>query len=128
MNKQIQFIDYLKDSEKYVTGEEMLKRGGLDMAGKEDLEYYLAHPELLEDYKDNYLIFGGYTKLDPYGDRRVAYLLWVGDRWILSWRWLESGFSRRALLVRARKSLDLKVSWPLDELEINGIKYKREGR
>ena len=63
----------------------------------------------------------------------MAYLGWDGGQWILRWGWLERDFNRGDLVVRARKSLksgklgtsDPLASWPLDELEINGIKYKR---
>lgn len=126
----IKFIDYLKPEETYVVGEEMLRRGGDEMTGKEDLEYYQAHPDLLKNYKDKFLIFGGYSKLDSNDSRDVASLRWVGDRWILFWDWLGRGFYRDALLVRARKSSDAGKLSPnvleiLDSLEL-GIKNLRE--
>lgn len=98
-------IEFLKDGEDHIKGEIMLERGGSDMAGKEDLEYYLEHQdEIPKEYQGrNYLIFGNYTKLNSYDSRYVAYLNWDGDRWILFWGWLEYDFDRDDLLVRARK-------------------------
>lgn len=129
MTNKIQFIDFFKDGEDYINGEEMLKRCDKDMAGKEDLEYYQAHPKLLEDYKDKYLIFGNYTKLDSDRNRYVAYLYWDGGLWDLRWLWLGNAFHRDDLVVGARKSLDSGTlgtsdSLPL-ELEINGVKYRK---
>ena len=51
---KIEFINYLKEGEGYVNGEEMLKRGGSDMAGQEDLDYYLEHQdEIPKEYSLN---------------------------------------------------------------------------
>ncbi len=128
----MKIINFLKDGEKYINGEEMLKRCGNDMADQEDLEYYLAHQdEIPKEYRDNYLIFGNYTKLYSHVDRRVAYLDWGGDSWILRWDWLGNVFRGDDLVVRARKSLEPQILGSkdilefLDTLEL-GIKKLRE--
>lgn len=104
MKQQIQFIEYLNPDEEHVKGETMLKRGGAGMAGQKELKYCQAHLKLLERYKDKYLVFGNYTQLSSDdGSHRVACLRWDGNRWTLIWRWVEVGFVRSALLVKALK-------------------------
>jgi hypothetical protein len=128
--KDLELVSFLKDHENYISGDEMLKRAGNALTNYEEMlkqqdkfpkewrEYYIVFPKLLGDYRY----------------RRVAYFNW-GDRaseWVLFFCYVDSVFGRRGRFVRPRElPLDSGtlgasgslVSWPLDELIINGVTY-----
>jgi len=99
-------VSFLRDGEARVNGETMATRAKeLKVAlGQKQAEYLLEHQgEIPEEFRKYYLVFPGTVWLGSDGYRLVPCLDWDGDKWCLSWIWLDVGFwSSDARLVRPR--------------------------
>ncbi len=98
-------------SESYISGDNMLKRatatkaiGSLGFA-KYVLDEQAAGrqviPEELQGQK--YIICFRTILEGSSGRRHVAYLRWVGEQWVVGFRWIDSGFDSSDVVPRLRK-------------------------
>lgn len=105
-NYLLTFEEFLREGEKLVDGEEMVRRAVAEnkIAGLQHALWLLDNQHLIptEFRGKKYLIFAGTVALRSRG-RRVPYLNWNGHRWALYWLWLGSVFNRNDLLVSASK-------------------------
>ncbi len=100
-------VSFLKGSESYINGEEMVIRARTEFGanyGQEDAEWLLEHQaEIPVDLQKYYLVFPGTVWQDSRGVRDVPYLDWNGDQWILNFNWLDDDFRSSGRLVRPRR-------------------------
>lgn len=91
------------------------------------LDYLLAHPHLIpEEWKGKYVFFWGTVYRNSCGGLCVRCLFWIGDGWRWFSRWLDDGwFDGNPAAVPALNSSPLSLGTLPDELEINGVKYKK---
>ena len=104
--RDTELVSFLKNGEVFINGEEMLRRARVEFdanCGQEDAEYLLKHEaKIPEEFSLYYPVFPGTVWQDS-GHSLVPYLLWDGERWILSFGWLWGVWSSRARLVRPLK-------------------------
>ena len=97
-----ELVSFLKKSESYVTGDEMVERAKEFKAnlGKEHCQFILEHQdEIPSEYQGKiYLVFPGWRS--PSYPPSVACLYWRGDRWCQGWSWLGNDWSKGDRLVR----------------------------
>lgn len=101
----LELVEFVVGSEEHVVGETMRKRGieKRAMLGLSDAAFLLEHQaEIPEAMRKYYIVFAGTTLRDPDGDRRVAYLCWCGDQWVLRFGWLGGGVDRRCRLAGSK--------------------------
>ncbi len=135
--KNLELASFLKDGETYISGEEMLKRAReyKALSTKEFAKWLDKNQELIpKKWREYYLVFPEYL-LDGGGNRLVACFDWDSEsqEWVLGFDWRGGDFYRGDRFVVPRESLDSVslntsqplVSWPLDELIINGVKYRK---
>src|SRR3990167_11517578 len=90
--KDLELVEFLKDGEDKIKGEEMRKRAKELNAnlGQSHAEYLMEHFELLPDKAKNYrLIFSGTVWQVGGGYRSIPYLSWSGGRGDLVFDWFE---------------------------------------
>jgi len=100
-------VPFLKGNETSVNGEEMVRRARVELDanyGQEDAEWALENQDKIPvELRKFYLVFPGTVWQDSDGNRRVPYLYWCGDRWILYFHWLDVVWNSFDRLVRPRK-------------------------
>ena len=100
-------VAVLEGSESYVGGEKMLgreKKAG-KRAGLRAAKALLRQQHLIpvEWRGKKVLVFTGTVVRDRSGDRCVACLCWLGDRWYLYWFWLDLNFNSDCRAVRVSR-------------------------
>lgn len=114
--KNFKLFNFLKPDEKYISSEEMLKRGGDKMLGKEEYEYLLAFPDKIPtEWQKFYIIFGKDLKRDSVGDLHVPYLRFEGGQWVLGFDWLGYNWDDDDRLA-CSESLDIRTVGTLPEV------------
>ena len=101
--KKLELVSFLKDKEESITGEEMRKRAVELKAnlGQVEAEWLEEHQDKIpESWRNSYLVLPATLWRDSGGHLRVPYLYWFGERWGLSWRWLENDWYSFVRLVR----------------------------
>ncbi len=101
-----ELVEFFKDGENYIGGEEMLTRGQTigNCAGQRHAEaMFRDSSKIPEEWKKYVLVFTDTVWRDPVGGRGVAYLDWRGGGWCLAFDWLWRDFPRHYRLVRLRK-------------------------
>lgn len=136
--KGVVLKSYLKPSETYITGDEVLKRQEETPLNADAFLRLWEHQELIppswkEKINGNtaYIFFDGTILRDPYGDRNSLSLFWNEGRW--SWNSFWLGGSRDAGNPSAIVASSTQASDTQDErldpmpliLNINGIEYRR---
>lgn len=105
--KDLELVPFLKDGENSIRGEELVLRARGELKanyGQHDAEYILEHQEEIpEGFRKYYLVFTGTVWEDSDGGRGVAYLRFGGERWVLSFSWLDDVFGSDDRLPRPRK-------------------------
>lgn len=99
---ELKLVEFLNQSENYVTGEEMLKRSFAKTipAGNRSLEYLYIHPEVIPvEWQGPVLLFPGTVLLDEGGCRTIQCLIFDDGRWHQIRRWLNDGFGSGYLVV-----------------------------
>ena len=100
-------VSFLKGSEGYVSGEEMVRRARIELDanyGQEDAEWLLEHQdEISVELRKFYLVFTATVWEAPDGRRHVAYLRWNGERWCLVFNRLGRDWYGSDRLPRPRK-------------------------
>ena len=89
--KDLKLIEFLDEGESYINGEELRKRAKELKAnlGIKDCEFVLENQsEIPEELRKYFLVFSGTVLRSPGGNLQVAYLCWLGDCWVLDFRWL----------------------------------------
>jgi hypothetical protein len=104
---KLELIPFLKAGENYINGEEMVRRASTEFKinlGQRHAEYLLKHQdEIPKEFREFYPVFTGTIWRSPFGDRSVAYLYWLGERWCLSFDWLDNGWNSSDRLPRLRE-------------------------
>lgn len=102
----LEFISFLEGKETVIDGKKMRKcavKLGANL-GLSDGKCLLAHQEEIPtELRGKYIALPGTLGRGPSSHLHVAYLVWNGDRWCLSWRWLGLDWSGHDRLAR-RKS------------------------
>jgi hypothetical protein len=97
LNSAIDGISFLKGSEKYINGEEVVRRArtGLDANyGQEDAEWLLDNRNMIPaELRKYYLVFPGTIWRGSTGGRCFPCLNWNGFRWCLSFGGLGDDWS-----------------------------------
>lgn len=103
----VELIEFLKDGESYVSGDEMVRRTKSDdNAGQRHAEAMLRDQDKIpQEFRKYVLVFPETLWRGPSGRRRVAYLRWDGSGWCLRFGWLEGGFGQSDRVVRLGKYL-----------------------
>jgi hypothetical protein len=84
-----ELVSFLEDGEKYITGEEMVRRTKDYALGKEDGEWLLENQDKIpEEWRDYYIVFPLWRR--PGGSGYVFYVCWYGGQWVRGWYWLGS--------------------------------------
>ena len=98
---------FLEEDESRVLGETMLERGKNTaeqlgkLAGQHHLETMLEHQdEIPVEWREFYLVGAGTVWQGGLGYRSVAYLIWDGGKWVLSFGYLGDDWDSSAQLVR----------------------------
>jgi len=93
----LQLLKFLKPGESHIDGKAMLSRlwtiGGGPLAGNRAFEYLAAHLEIIpEEWKLYVLVFAGTIWPDSLFREHVQCLVYSGERWDRSDRWLGCDF------------------------------------
>lgn len=97
--------EFLVGEEKYVLGEEMLKRAkekGVS-TGLCHIEAMLRQQEKIPVEWRKFVLVSTEVWQGPNGNRSVWYLCWSDGRWSLYYYWLSSSFDSRYRLLASRK-------------------------
>lgn len=122
--KDLELVNFLKEDEKYISGNEMLKRAPeyKALSGESLKDWLLENQsQIPKEWQKYCIIFP--TLLDDDRNRDVPCLDWRGKQWVLDFIWVgfDFYFSRNDRFVRPRESLELP-----EILTINGVKYIKE--
>lgn len=100
-----ELVEFLKDGEDYVSGDEMVKRtDSEDCGGQRTAEAMLREQDKIpQEFRKYYLVFPKTVWRLRLGGRRVAYLHFRGGRWYLGFFWLGNDFGRHCRVVRLGK-------------------------
>ncbi len=107
LNSVVDGVSFLKGSETFVNGEEMVRRVRIELDanyGQEDAEWLLEHQDKIPVELQKYcLVFPGTVWQVSSGNRYVPCLHWRGRRWMLNFGWLDSDWRSFSRLLRPRK-------------------------
>ncbi|MDP2587064.1 MAG: hypothetical protein Q8P32_04860 [Candidatus Komeilibacteria bacterium] len=106
-NFSIEAVEFLKEGETWISGEEMTRRAKEELnadSSQHLAEWLLKNQSKIPvELRGTVLVFTAtkWQALD--GDRSVAFLIWGGGRWYLSFFWLHDGLGSDFRLVRLRE-------------------------
>lgn len=114
----LDLIEFFVIDEKDIEDVELEKRAKVLKAnlGQHTAEYLLEHQsEIPEKWRGARLVFLGTVWRNSFANRSVPYLVWVGERWILSFDWLIRRFDSSNRLVgfsESSSSFCFGDAWP----------------
>lgn len=99
-----ELMEFLREGESSIIGEEMLKRTEKEGFGQRHAEAMLRNQNAIPvEWRKYVLVFTGTLWRGLSGNRYVPHLYWSGSGWYLHFRWLGYGFVSYSRVVRPRK-------------------------